>query len=233
VTPLLVAAGVAVALGAAVAVGAQRARTATLGLLATLVLAPFVADPLPGLAPAAFRVVAGTLATFLLVVAARRADPADVSPLGLPAALAAAAAAFAAAFGATAVGLPSFGPVAALGAGLAALVVAVGPIVLARDGHRLGLAAVVLVNAALLLRAAFAGTPPALESLLAGIAVIAVAAGAAVLAGAAATAADLAAGPAAAPLVRQPLATSAPPARRAESSAPPARRAESPAPDEP
>lgn len=215
-TPILVAAGVAVALGAAVAIGAQGARTATLGLLATLVLAPFVADPLPDLAPAAFRVVAGTLAAFLLVVAARRADPADVSPLGLPAALVAAAAAFAVAFGATAVGLPAFGPAAALGAGFAALVVALAPMVLARDGHRLGVAAVVLVNAVLLLRAAFAGTPPALEALLAGLAVVAVAAAATVLAGTAAGVAERAARPAAAPLGRSHLAGTAPAARRVE-----------------
>jgi hypothetical protein len=224
VTPLLVAAGVAVALGAAVAIGAQGTRTASLGLLATLVLAPFVADPLPELAPAAFRVVAGTLAAFLVVVASRRADPADTSPLGLPAALAAAVAAFVAALGATAVGLPAFGPAAALGAGLAGLVVALGPLALAREGHRLGVAAIVLVNAALLLRAAFAGTPPALESLLAGVAVVAVAAGAYVLAGTAATA-GRATGPTATPPVRRAPAAVTPAAHPVE---PPARALDEP-----
>jgi hypothetical protein len=189
VTVILVAAGVAAALGAAVAVGAQGTRASVLGVLATLAFTPFVADPLPATLPAAFRIVTAVLAAFLLVVSARRAGPDHSSPLGLPAAVLAASAAFVAAFGATAVGLPSFGPAAALGAGLASLALAVGPIVLARDGFRLGVAAVVLLNGGLLVRAALAGTPPALESMLAGVALVAIAAAAATLTGAVATAA--------------------------------------------
>ncbi len=120
-TWLLVAAGAAVAFGAAVAVGAGGARTAGLGALVALVFSPFVADPLPPAPVLGFRIVAGVLAGFLLYVAARRAGPASGSPIGLPATVAAAIAAFVAGLGATAVGLPSFGPEAALAkdAGLA------------------------------------------------------------------------------------------------------------------
>ncbi len=193
-TPLLVAAGAVVALGAAVAIGARAGRGSALGLLVALVFAPFVAEPLPAIEVAAFRIVAGVLATFLALVASRRAGPAASSPIGLPAALAAAAAAFVAGLGATAVGLPGFGPAAALAAGLATLVVAAPPIALARDPFRLGIASVVLLNGGLLIRAGLAGTPTGLESLIAGAALVALAAAAVVLVGSAATAAGEVAG---------------------------------------
>ncbi len=188
-TPLLVAAGAVVALGAAVAIGARAGRASALGVLVALVFAPFVAEPLPAVDVAAFRIVAGVLAAYLVLVATRRAGPAASSPLGLPAAVAAGAAAFVVGLGATAVGLPGFGPVAALAAGLATLTVAVPPIGLARDPLRLGIASVVLLNGGLLLRAGLAGTPAGLESLLAGAALVALAAAAVVLSGSAATAA--------------------------------------------
>lgn len=188
-TPLLVAAGAVVALGAAVAIGTRAGRASALGVLIALVFAPFVADPLPATDVAAFRIVAGVLAAYLVLVATRRAGPATSSPLGLPATLAAAAAAFVVGLGATAVGLPGFGPVAALAAGLATLAVAVPAVGLARDPLRLGVASVVLLNGGLLLRAGLAGTPAGLESLFAGAALVALAAAAVVLSGSAATAA--------------------------------------------
>ena len=67
-TVLLVAAGALVALGAGVATGARSARAASVGALACLVFAPFVADPLPDFPVALFRIVAGVLAAFLLLV---------------------------------------------------------------------------------------------------------------------------------------------------------------------
>ena len=135
-----------------------------------------------------FRIVAGVLAAFLLLVAGRRAGDDSGSPLGLPAALAAAAAAFVVGLGATAVGLPPFGPSAAVGAGLACLAVALPPVVRARDAFRLGTALVVLANAGLLLRSGFSGTPPALEILVGGAALVGLAAAVVTLAGMAATA---------------------------------------------
>lgn len=185
---LLVAAGVLVALGAAVAIGARATRTAGLGALVALVFMPFVADPLPPSPVLAFRIVAGTLAAFLLVVAGRRAGDGSGSPLGLPAAVATALAAFAAGLGATAIGLPSFGADEALAAGLACLAVALAPVALTRDAFRLGTALLVLANAGLLVRGALVGTAPALEAVVAGGMLVAVAAAATVLAGSAATA---------------------------------------------
>ena len=187
-TALLVAAGALVALGAGVATGARGARAASVGALACLVFAPFLADPLPEIPVALFRIVAGVLAAFLLLVAGRRADDESASPLGLPATLAAAAAAYVAGLGATAVGLPSFGTSAAVGAGLACLAVALPPVIRARDGFRLGTALIVLANAGLLLRSGLSGTSPALEVLVGGAALVVLAAAVLALAGMAATA---------------------------------------------
>ena len=182
-TVLLVAAGALVALGAGVATGARGARAASVGALACLVFAPLVAEPLPETPVALFRLVAGVLAAFLLLVAARRAGEESASPLGLPATLAAAAAAFVAGLGATAVGLPAFGPGAAVGAGLACLAVALVPVIRTRDAFRLGSALLVLANAGLLLRSGLSGTPPALETLVGGVALVALAAAIVTLAG--------------------------------------------------
>ena len=189
-TPLLVAAGAFVAIGAAVATGARNARIASLGLALVLVAAPFVADPLPGPGPLplAFSVVAGILAGFLVFVAARRVPDGSGSSLGLPATVGAAAAGFAVGLGATAVALPRLGPDAALAAGLAACAVAIWPIAIPRDVFRLGSALIVLVDGTILLLTAFAGTPEALNGMLAGIALVALAAAvAAVTRGAVAT----------------------------------------------
>ena len=182
-TPLLLVAGVIVGVGAAVAMGARDARIASLGLLALLVAAPFVADPLPAPVPLAFGVVAGILAGFLVHVAARRVPEGAAPTLGLPATIGAAAAGFAAGIGATAVALPRLGPDAALAAGLAALVVAVGPIAVTRDLFRLGSALIVLVAAGFLVLTALAGTLPPLTGIAAGILLVALAATVAMVGG--------------------------------------------------
>lgn len=187
-TVLLVAAAVLVTLGAGVATGSRGARAASLGALVCLVFAPFVAEPLPEIPVALFRIVAGVLAAFLLLVAGRRADDQSGSPMGLPATIAAACAAFAAGLGATAVGLPAFGPSAAVAAGLACLAVSLLPVIRARDAFRLGTALVVLANAGLLLRSGLSGTPTALEILVGGAALVGLAAAVVTLAGTAATA---------------------------------------------
>ena len=187
-TVLLVAAGVLVALGAGVATGARRPRAASLGALTCLVFAPLAAEPLPEIPVALFRIVAGVLAAYLLLVTGRRADEESGSPLGLRAMLAAAGATFVAGLGATAVGLPAFGPGVAVGAGLACLAVALPPVLRARDAFRLGTGLVVLANAGLLLRSGFSGTPPALEVLVGGAALVAIAAAIVTLGSLAATA---------------------------------------------
>ena len=187
-TVLLVAAGALVALGAGIATGARGARAATVGALASLTFAPFVAEPLPDVPVVLFRIVAGVLAAFLLLVADRRAGEEAASPLGLPATLAAAGTAFVAGLGATAVGLPAFGPGAAVAAGLASIAVALPPAIRGRDAFRLGTALVLLANAGLLLRSGLSGTPSALEVLVGGATLVCLAAAVVTLAGAAATA---------------------------------------------
>jgi hypothetical protein len=188
VTWLLVAAGVVVAGGAAIAVAGRDPRLATGGALVALVFSPFVADPLPGTPELAFRVVAGVLAAYLLVLAARHAGDAASPPLGVPATLAAGAAAFVAGLGSQAVGLPAFGPTAALAAGLACLVIVVPPLARASGAFRLGIALVILLGGGLLVHGGMAGTPPPLELLAGGLALVLVAATAAALTMAAARA---------------------------------------------
>jgi len=209
VTWLLVAAGAVVALGAGVAIGARGSRTATGGTLVVLVFSPFLADPLPASPVLAFRIVAAVLAAFLLLLAARRAGDDEGSPLGLAAALAAAAAGFAVGLGATAVGLPAFGPTGALAAGLACLAVAIPPVLRAGSPFRLGTALVVLLDGALLLRSALVGTPPGLEMLVAGMALACLAGAVAALAGSAATAGSEGTVAASAAGPRLPVATDA------------------------
>ncbi len=191
-TALLVAASVLAALGAAAAIGARSPSAATLGILVALSFAPFVADPLPDLPVLAFRIVAGVLAAFLLRAAGRSAGSPDPG-LGMASAVVAGAAAFAAGLGATAVGLPAFGPDAAVAAGLASVAVAVAPIARSRDPFRLATCLLALVNGALLLRAGLGGTPAALEALLGGATLVAVAAAGVVLVATSATAAGPAA----------------------------------------
>ena len=100
-----------------------------------------------------------------------------------PATLGAAAAGFAVGIGATAVALPRLGPDAALAAGLAALAVAVGPIAFTRDVFRLGSALIVLVDGAILVLTALAGTPEPLTGIAAGIVLVALAAAVAAVTG--------------------------------------------------
>ena len=180
-TPLLLVAGALAGIGAAVATGARDARIASLGVAGLLVVAPFVADPLPAPLPLAFGVAAGILAGFLVFVAARRVPDGPAPALGLPATLVAAAAGYVAGLGATAVAVPRLGPDAALAAGLAALAVAIGPIAVTRDIFRLGPALVVLAAAGALVMTALGGTPPPLTGIATGILVVALAAGVAVV----------------------------------------------------
>jgi hypothetical protein len=176
VTPLLVAAGVLAAFGAAVATGARDPRIASLGLAGMLVTTPFVADPLPQPLSLAFGAAAGILAAFFLFSAARRlAEPLE-PPLGALATIASAAAGFVVGLGASAVSVPRGGPDAALAAGLAAVAVAVGPIAVTRDVFRLGTALIVLLDGALLLMEALAGTPDPLVGIAAGVALVVLAA---------------------------------------------------------
>ncbi len=167
-TPLAIAAGIAVALGAALAGGAREPRAAAVGVVFVLCLGPFTSDPLPAGLSLAYRVVGGVLAAFLVLVASRGVRAPAGSPLGLPASLAAAAAAVAAGTGATALGIPAAGSPSSLAAGLACVALVAAPLAVARDAFRMATGIVVLGAGAILLRDGLAGTPGPGETLIAG-----------------------------------------------------------------
>ena len=181
VTPLLVLVAVLAVAAGVVAVAAPNPRIATVGAFAAVFLGAVVMDPVP--APAA--IVAWLAATVLggwLVWVALRGGPTATArtSLGWLGASALAAAAFtigwlaAAAFGrvvATGVGdglvadvpgatLAGGSLVARAGVGAAAAlaVLAAAPVVLPRDGHRLGLGVVLLIASASLLADALGAT---------------------------------------------------------------------------
>ena len=187
---LLLAAGLGVIAGGSLAVGAAGATGALGGLLAILILAPFIADPLPSPLLLAIRGVAALLTVELLWVVLHRApDLRRASPLGLPALLVAGAAA--ALVGLTLPGHPAApgeavgpaGPVAldraftaidatgvALGAAIALGVIAL-PGVLGRSGlGAVAIGGIVLISAAELLRLSLVGPVSTLEQV--GLAVL-------------------------------------------------------------
>jgi hypothetical protein len=190
-TPILVLVAVLAVACGVVAVAMPNPRYATLGAFGAAVLASLVVDPLPSAAAVVVRLAGAVLGGWLVWMAVRPApEESTHSALGWPGAIAVAVAGFAigwlaaSAFGAIVAigvgdGLVSGAPGATLAggslvaraaiAGAAALaVLAVGPVVLPRDGHRLGLGVVLLIAAAsLLCDAVAAGPDEALELALA------------------------------------------------------------------
>jgi hypothetical protein len=148
---VLVAAAVLVALGGVVATAARDPRLACAGLLLVLGVSPFlVASPEP--LPLAARLVGSALAVYLVWIALRDAPAGRGSLVGWPADVLAAVAAFIAGW-LIASTLASFpveraasadGPTvvahAATGAAAALAILALAPILIARDVARLGMA---------------------------------------------------------------------------------------------
>jgi hypothetical protein len=167
VNPALFAAALVVAAGAVVCVSARDARIALAGLAATLIAAPFLADPLPGPLPLAARVVAALLASYLPWILVR--EPGSItrgSLLGWPVESLVAAAAFVIGFGTAGLGAPALGPAEAQAGGFAMIALAVGPLVFGRDVFRSGAGAVLLLGGVMLVRSSLAGTPGPLEELV-------------------------------------------------------------------
>jgi hypothetical protein len=171
VTPVLVLLAALVAAGGALAVSAREPRVAALGTLLALVGSAYVEDPLPGLLSLAARLVGTVLAGYLTWIALRQApSPLPARGFRVPGAMAIAIVAFvagwltAATLGATLALGPGEGPstggaatalaagspvsCAALGASFALVALAAGPVLLARDVLRLGLALLLLIAAA-------------------------------------------------------------------------------------
>ncbi len=179
-TPVLVVLAVIATGGAVVAVSAREPRLATLGTLIALLAAAYVADPLPGTAALAARLVGTVLAGYCIWVSLRDvAVPAAGPHLAWPGAAAIAIAAFVAgwlaavAAGAALASLPADGPSigigarglldgsavsrAAIGTACSLGALAVGPVLVTRGVLRLGLGLLLMVGAAELLVAALAG----------------------------------------------------------------------------
>ncbi len=171
--PLLVGIALAVASGAVVAVSSRDARMTLLGLAVVLIGSAALADPIPAPLGLAARFVGAILATYLLWVVARdhpRAGTASASTggsrIGLPAEALLAAAALVVGFAAHGLGAPALGSPLASAAGFAVAALAIAPTVTGRDVLRVGLGALLLVDAGLLVRAALGGTPGELEQLI-------------------------------------------------------------------
>ncbi len=160
VNPLLALVAVAVVGGGVVAVSARDARIALLGLVVALIASPLLADPAPGLLPLAARLVAAILAAELLWITLRATSTRTRgSSLGWPVEVLVAVAAFLAGLGMSGIGVETAGPREAQAAGLALAVLALNPVLFARDTFRLGVGVVLLVVSAIVLRVALAGTP--------------------------------------------------------------------------
>ena len=170
-TPVLVFLAAVVAAGGALAVSAREPRLAALGTLVALLGSAYVVDPLPGPLVLGARLVGAVIAGYLVWIALRRA-PAPLPPRGIrvPGSIVIAITAFSAGWltattlaatlgvgpgdgpssagAATALADGSLVPRAALGAAFALVALAAGPVLIARDVLRLGLALLLLIAAA-------------------------------------------------------------------------------------
>jgi hypothetical protein len=167
VNPALLGVALAVIIGAVVACSARNARTAVLGLVLTMVSAPFLADPPAAPLGLAARLVAAVLAGYLLWVAARGVGiRTGGSLVGWPTDAFLAIAGGVVGYGSQGLGAPAAGPPLAAAAGFALAALSVLPVVHGRDVLRIGLGLGLLLNGALLMRTSLGGTPEALEQLL-------------------------------------------------------------------
>ncbi len=164
-TSVAFAAALATVAGAVVAVSGRDPRTATLGLLVTLLGLVFVADPLPAPPVLAVRLVAAVLAGYLLWIAARESRSATSgSALAWPSEALLALAGAVVGWVTHGLGAPGRGPEAASAAGVALLLLAAAPILLGgRDAFRVGVGASLLLAGTLAIRAGLAGTPGPVE----------------------------------------------------------------------
>ena len=171
----LVAAVVVVA-GAVVAVSARDARLAIVGFTLAAAISSVIADPLPAAIPLLFRIVAALFAGYLLWIVVRETDTrVGSTSLGWPVEALAAATAFVIGLAPSLLETEQAGPDAAFASGLALIVLAMVPVMFARDAFRLGMGLLLLLDGAALVRVGIAGTPAPLEQLTLGILAIGVA----------------------------------------------------------
>jgi hypothetical protein len=176
-------AAIVVVASAVIAVSAHDARIGIVGFTLASAVGSVVADPLPAAIPLLFRIVAALFAGYLLWVTVRETDTrVGSTSLGWPVEALAAATAFAIGLAPTLLQVGNAGPDAALASGLALIVLAVVPVMFARDAFRLGMGLLLLLDGAALVRVGIAGTPAPLEQLTLGILAIGVAGATAVVA---------------------------------------------------
>jgi hypothetical protein len=185
-------AAVAIA-GAVVAVSARDTRAATLGMLVVLLAAPLIQTPWPGPLPILARIAAALLAGRLLVIGLRGDVESGGTAIGWPAEALAAAAAAIAGFGSHGLGAAGLGPAEAQAAGFALGALAAAPLIAGRDALRLGFGAMLLLQAALLVRQGLDVAPMDGEQLVIALLTIGLGGAVAVIATAARAAGSLAA----------------------------------------
>jgi hypothetical protein len=167
VNPALAGVALAVVVGAVVAGSARNARAAILGLVASLVFSPLLADPTAQPLGLAARLIGSILAGYLLWIAARGSGVrTGGSRLGWPADVLVAAAAAVVGYGSHGLGAPADGPPLAQAAGFALAALSIAPIANGRDIVRVGTGLLLLVSGAILVRTALGGTPEALEQVV-------------------------------------------------------------------
>jgi hypothetical protein len=184
-------AAVAIA-GAVLAVASREPRAVILGVLVVLLASPLLVSPWPAPLPILARVAAALLAARLLVVGLRGDDLTTTgSRLGWPSEALLAAAAAVAGFGSHGLGAAGLGPAEAQAAGFALAALAAAPLFVGRDALRVGVGALLLLQAALLVRQALGAPPTEAEQLVDSFLTIALGGAIAVIAAAARAAGGL------------------------------------------
>ena len=200
--PGIVAAAAVLAIGAIVAISAREGRVAVLGLALALVAAPLVSEPLPAITSLAIRLTGAVLAAYL-ILAVLRTDATTTlgTHLGWPVQILQAVAAAIIGYGIasqTALGAVGLGtPVGGTGggadggaetivslgvaAGAAVLVVAIEPIVAARDGLRLGIGLLLALTGVTVMRTALLGSVGGIEHIVVAATIASIAAATAVI----------------------------------------------------
>jgi hypothetical protein len=180
VNPILAGVALSVVAGAVVAVSGRDVRVSVLGLTVVLVASPLLAEPMADPLGLAARFIAAILAGYLLAIVARDRSEHGQPPaatggsrIGWPAELLVAAGASVVGFAAHGLGAPAGGPGLASAAGFAVAALALTAVLTGRDGIRIGIGLLLLIDASLLVRTALGNTPGDFEQLIsAGLLVV-------------------------------------------------------------
>jgi hypothetical protein len=185
VNPALAAVAAITVGGAVLAVSARDPRATVLGLLVVLLATPLIVTPLPSPLAVLARVAAALLAARLMTIGVRGEATTSGTPIGWPAEALVAVAAAVAGYGSHGLGAPALGPAEAQAAAFGLAALSIAPLVTGRDVLRLGVAAMLLVQAGLLVTQALDRPVPDGEQLVVAALTIALGGAVAVVAAAA------------------------------------------------